>query len=97
MPSEQPAVAQHVERGGLLGQHQRVALGEDDDAGAEQHPLGGGGHEGEVHQRVEDGIGGLHRCRGHVGIGQHDVLAGPDRVEASSSARRARRMVSAGR
>ena len=37
---DQPAAGEHVEAGGLLGEHQRVALGEDDQAGAEQDPLG---------------------------------------------------------
>ena len=44
--------------------------------------VGGGGHEAEVHERVEDRVGRLHRRRGHARAGHHHVLAGPDGVEA---------------
>ena len=79
---QEPAARQHVEGGRLLGEDERVPLREDDDPGGEQQPLGGGGHEAEVHERVEDRVLGLHR-RGHHPRARHDdVLAGPDRVEA---------------
>ena len=39
-PEEEPATAQKVEASDLFRQHQRVALRDDDDPGAEQHSLG---------------------------------------------------------
>ena len=79
---QEPPAGQHVEGGGLLGEDERVPLREDDDPGGEQQPLGGGGHEAEVHERVEDRVLRLHRRRRHPWARHHDVLAGPDRVEA---------------
>ena len=82
MPSSSRPPEQHVEGGRLLGEDERVPLREDDDPGGEQHPLGGGGQEPQVHQRIEDRILGLHRRRRHPRVRHHHVLARPDRVEA---------------
>ncbi len=51
---EEPPAAQHVERGHLLGQDHGVAPGEDEHGGAELHPLGAAGGDGEG----DEGIGG---------------------------------------
>ena len=48
-----PAAAQVVERGHLLGQHDRVVLGDQHHPGAEGDPLGGRGRGGQGHERVE--------------------------------------------
>ena len=76
----QPPLRQHVEARGLLGEDERVALREDDDAGAEREPLGRGRDEREVHQRVEDRVARPHRRGRDAGVGQHDVLPRPPRV-----------------
>jgi hypothetical protein len=53
---DQAAAREDVERRELLGQDQRVALGQDDDAGAEPDPGGVRGEEGERHDRVGDAV-----------------------------------------
>ena len=45
-------IAQGVDGGQLLGQDHRVALGQDEDAGAQADALGHGGHPGEPDQRI---------------------------------------------
>ena len=57
---------QVVERGQLLGQHHRVALREDEDAGGEAQRRRGGGDVGQPHQRVRDG---RRRHRRHLPVG----------------------------
>ena len=76
------AAAEHVEAGDLLGEHQRLTLREDDDPGPEPHAGRGGGDEGQPDQRVQDGVGRLHRRGRHPRAGEHHVLAGPQRVVA---------------
>lgn len=74
---QQPAPRQHVQAGDLLGQHHRIALRQDEDPGAQFHPLGQRGHIGQVHQGVEDRVGGRHRRVGHPGAGQHHLIPHP--------------------
>jgi len=89
-PQLHPAAGQPVERGHLLGHDGGVALGQDQDAGAESQGGGGGGHVGEPHQRVGDveRLAAGHATALGVGIGglvvdrhQH-VFDGPHRFEA---------------
>src|SRR2546428_352621 len=51
---DQPAVREPVEAGQLLGQHERVALRQDDDAGAETHAARYRGTVGQRDHRIED-------------------------------------------
>lgn len=52
-PEREPAAGEMVERGDLLGQGDRVVLGDERDARAEPEPLGDGGGLAEGHERVE--------------------------------------------
>jgi hypothetical protein len=79
---DQPPAGEDVEAGDLLGQHQRVALRQDDHAGAEQDALGVRGDVRERHERVEHRLLGLHRRRIGTRARQHHVLAGPEGVVA---------------
>ena len=81
-PEDQPALRQHVEARHLFGEHQGVALREDDDARAEAQRRGSGGDEGQVDEGIQDRVTGLHRCRWYPRAWEHDVLAGPHRVVA---------------
>ena len=47
----QPAAAQHVEHGGVLGHPDRVLERQRDDRGAKPDPLGLRGHPRQEHQR----------------------------------------------
>ncbi len=86
----QPAPRQVVDRAGLLGQVQRVDLGQDVDPGAEADGGGGGRGPGDGHQRVDESGRAGHRqlARGVVGIaalvavGHDHVLEGPHRLVA---------------
>jgi hypothetical protein len=81
---DQPSLRQHVEARDLLGEYERVALRQDDDAGPEAQLRGAGRDEGQVDERVEDRVAWLHGRRRHPRAGQHHVLAGPHRVVAES-------------
>ena len=85
-----PPARQVVEGGQLLGQHDRVALREDEDAGGEAERRRDRGDVGQPDQRVRDGrrrhrrhlpVGAV-RVGGRVVVGVDDVLDGPDRLEA---------------
>jgi hypothetical protein len=65
------AAAHDVEERELLGDADRVVKGEDDDPGAEPHPLGQR-HEGGQHERGGDAVAVLREV----------MLRGPDRIEA---------------
>jgi hypothetical protein len=86
----QPAAGQVVDRRRLLGQVQRVHLGQDVDAGAEPEPLGAGRHPGEGDERVDEAIAARHGqlparvvgVAGGVLAGHDHVLEGPHRLEA---------------
>ena len=77
-----------VERGHLLGQHDRVVLGGQQDAGAEPDALGDGGRGGQRDEGVETALvvveahafdqGGRRVLRD----GEVRVLGQPERVEA---------------
>jgi hypothetical protein len=82
--------AEAVERGDLLGQHHRVALGEDQDAGGQADGGRRRRHVAEPHQRVGnvERLAAGHLARRVVRVlrvvarGHDDVLHGPQRLEA---------------
>ena len=67
--------------GDLLGQHHRVALGQDDDSGPQLHRRRVGGEEAQGDQRVQDRMVRLHRRGRLPRVRENDVLAGPHRLE----------------
>ena len=50
---EAAALGQEVQGGDLLGEDDRVAQGQGEDAGAELHPVGPGGNHGKGHHRFQ--------------------------------------------
>ena len=82
----QPAAAQHVDLGRLLGHQRRLPLREDEDAGGQREPAGDGREVGHQRQRFVDH--GLVRVRGErwmgmePGIGAQDVVGHEEMVEA---------------
>jgi hypothetical protein len=78
----QPSAGQHVQTGQLLGQHERVALRQDDHPRAEPQAATDRGGERECHDGIQDGLGRVHGRRRHAWIRQHYVLPNPDRLEA---------------
>ena len=89
-PELDPAARQPVEGGELLGQGDRVALGEDQDAGRDADALRDRGDPGHPDQRVgdRDRVAPRHLAVGGVRVlrlvaGGHDrVLDRPERLEA---------------
>src|SRR4051794_6158038 len=81
-----PPAREAVERGQLLGQHDRVALGEDEDASRQADPARGRGDVGQPDERIGDRRrgDGRHLAVRAVGIGRgvvvriDDMLDGPD-------------------
>ncbi len=61
MPSSEAAAGQQVERGDRLGQHDRVVLGDERDAGPEPQPLGHRGRRGQT-RRTGRACGGTPRA-----------------------------------
>ena len=80
-PENQPAAGEDVDARQLLGELDRVALGHDDDPRREPDALGGSREERERGRRIEHGVFGRNRRRRHVGIGEDDVLTGPQRFD----------------
>src|SRR5262245_3562294 len=79
---DEPPAREHVEARELLREHQGVALREDDDPRSEADPRGRRRDEGERDRRVEHRVVRRHgRGRG-LGVGEHHVLARPERLEA---------------
>ena len=77
----QPAAAEHVERGGLLGDHGGLALGKDKDARGKLDAQRDGGHVTEEHERFQER--GLVRIRPGpaarpIRIRPQDVIIGDD-------------------
>jgi hypothetical protein len=79
-----------IERRQHLGGEQRMAMRQHEHGRAERCALGDAGHEGERDERLQE-VGGRRQRKvasGVVGIarsdapGQHDVVAGPERVVA---------------
>lgn len=66
-----------------LAQDQRIALREDDHSGTQPERRGNGRCKRQGNHRIEDGLCRFHRRRCHMRIGQHHMLAGPQRFEAS--------------
>ena len=93
-PGDDPAATQRVERGELLGQHDRVALRHDDDARSEADAGVAGGDPGQAHDRFEDvavvvgiGSGDQHvvgRPDGRPAEALGDVGAGVDALAAGT-------------
>ncbi len=80
-PEEQSALREDIDAGHLLGQNQRVALGEDDDAGAQLDGRGARGDERQRNGGIEE-RGQRPDGRGrNLRVGEHHVLAGPDGLE----------------
>jgi CofD-related protein of GAK system len=81
-PEDEAPAREYVEAAELLREHERVALRQDHDAGAEADRLGRRGDVGQRSRRVQHGevrrSGRRRRLRGR----QHHVLTGPDRIEA---------------
>ena len=92
------AVGQPVERADFLGGVDRVALGDERDAGAEAHLGRGRGEEAEGRRDVEHAAARRHRdaaiLRARIAEGvlveQGDMLAHPDRFEARDPRRACR-------
>ena len=80
-----PARREHVDGRQLLGQQDRVIVGQQQDARAEQDPLGRRRHEAEQLQRGGDGQGGRKFERPDSGPRiQRDVLGDVKRLEAAA-------------
>ena len=88
-PQDNPTPREHVQGGQDLGGEHRVAVGEDEDVGAQPQPLGAAGQKVEHRQRL---VVGLLRVEGGHAVGgigverlnaarHHDVVADPHRVE----------------
>jgi hypothetical protein len=86
-----PTARQHVEGRHLLGEHEGIALREDQDPRRQPDPCGVGGRPREGQQRVERRVLRLHGRRGHLRVRQHDVLARPHGVEPGGLGRTGRR------
>ena len=72
---------EHIDARRLLRQHDRIALREDHDAGGQADRRRRRCGERQRHQRVECRVLRRHRRRRDLWIRQHDVLAGPQRLE----------------
>ncbi len=57
---DQPPAGEDVQTGQLLGQHQRVALRQDDHPGTEPQPTTDRGGEGQRDDGVQDGLAWFH-------------------------------------
>ena len=81
-PHDRAPTGEGVQAGQLLREHQRVALGQDDDAGAQTRARRHGGAVRQRDDRIEDALGRRHRRRRRLRIRQDDVLAAPQRLES---------------
>ena len=79
-----PALGQQVDGGQPLGQHHRLVVGQQQHPGAEQDPVGHGGHEAQALQRVGDRQVGRegHGAEARARV-QRDVLGHVERLEAA--------------
>src|SRR6266704_3248360 len=78
---EEPSFGEFVETDQFLGQDKGIALWQDDDACAKQHPFGLCGQKGERDDGVQDALFGCQWSGRHPGIGQHIVFSGAQRVK----------------
>ncbi len=77
----QPPAAEHVERGGLLGDHGGLALGKDEDARGKLDAQRDGGHVTEEHERFQErGLVGVRPgpAARPIRIRPQDVIVGDD-------------------
>jgi len=85
--AEEAAAGGQIEGGGLLGEEDRVVLGDEEDAGAEPEPAGDGGDHGEGDQGIEEPgeavvDGGAARVDGGAGARPAGVLGEEEGLEA---------------
>ena len=78
-----PTSREHVEGRQLLGKHEGIALGKNDDAGGQTDRRGVRRRPRQREQRVERRVLWAHRRWRHLWIRQHDMFARPHGVEAS--------------
>jgi len=77
-PHVETAAREHVQRGELLGEDDRLVEGHDQHAGAEADALGGRGHVGERDDGIEDALEGL---RPYLARRRRVLVLGLERVE----------------
>ena len=88
---DEAAIRHDVERGQLLREDQRIALGQDDDPRAEADPARVRGQEGERDDGVDDAIAGRRAARAAPGDRAARRARRPRATRSRPSRRRARR------
>src|SRR5579863_670762 len=79
---DEAAVRQHIHRRQFLGEYNRIALWQYDDAGAKLHAFGMRGDKRQGDRTIDEGSIGRNGRRRRLRLGQHDMLSRPEALEA---------------